>query len=617
MEQSLNDFVGHKVLLVHGTWAQHATWCKEDSTFVQNLKWSDQHEGNRAAIDQILVESLEWSGENSHQARIDAAYGLRIKILNIRYDNPNCKISLVGHSHGGNVIRYALADSKVRQCINSVVTLATPFFNIEKRGVDDWLRKFPNRFIAAVKILLTTLPLPVLIFSYLFFQHLLVDQWELGQWAHSLYSRGFKLFSILLWATLWAPLERFGIRPMQKKLDAWREGLKNTEDKLVGMFGYPTYIDKPIFCIAAEIDEPLLGMRISEKISRLPNLLFGEVAMGIFTAAAAGSISLVVIFGLIKPIPAVQNLLDGYFGVVFETQLRTIDSSKWPAKAQAPVNFIEPKSYDTFRRPSPPPANQLSTNGIEPLIVGSGGELEEAVANPTLLTSMHQMKSNMPNTQLTGIGDKSVIAPSLEIDSLDQMVFPNKDFSIFEKNRFQSLDELLKSQLPIGNTKTRLMMQNRYLQSLPADRNSNQTSTFEAFRLAEFVAAAVGLLTASAGIFFILFMSFALASTWLWRILFLSLLINAQNVDMFAAARNVGLRRFLTEDFKALLLNWSNVLLLRVRVFREPGSWSATNFRLERISICRRILKGSFAHSLIYECPNIAREIGIWIRIHS
>ncbi len=81
------------VILVHGTFATDALWCGPKGDFYKILE-------EEARMFDEKVVSFTWSGKLSHIARIQAAEALAKVILSYTTE----KITLIGHSHGGNVI---------------------------------------------------------------------------------------------------------------------------------------------------------------------------------------------------------------------------------------------------------------------------------------------------------------------------------------------------------------------------------------------------------------------------------------------------------------------------------------------------------------------------------
>ena len=84
------------VTLVHGTWAHDADWVKSDSKIYRRLEQLGPN---------TLIQSFQWSGNNSHNARLKAANKLSKKITDTASKYPDAKQHLIAHSHGGNVAK--------------------------------------------------------------------------------------------------------------------------------------------------------------------------------------------------------------------------------------------------------------------------------------------------------------------------------------------------------------------------------------------------------------------------------------------------------------------------------------------------------------------------------
>ncbi len=106
-------------IIIHGTFAQYASWHKPNNTFITTLK---KHLNHNAEVHRFL-----WSGKNSYQARAEAGILCKDYIKNIM--PPNGCLHIIGHSHGGNVAIIAaeeLAKENSSIFIDSLTTLATP-----------------------------------------------------------------------------------------------------------------------------------------------------------------------------------------------------------------------------------------------------------------------------------------------------------------------------------------------------------------------------------------------------------------------------------------------------------------------------------------------------------
>lgn len=84
-----------------------------------------------------VVRPFRWDGANSDVARRRA--GARLAAMARRALRDGGSVSLIGHSHGGNVIAYALKDpelaSAYRRGALQVVSVGTPFFQDRRRWV--------------------------------------------------------------------------------------------------------------------------------------------------------------------------------------------------------------------------------------------------------------------------------------------------------------------------------------------------------------------------------------------------------------------------------------------------------------------------------------------------
>jgi hypothetical protein len=84
------------IILVHGTFATDSLWCCPTGDFYTKLEEEARTLGEK-------VIPFTWSGKLSHKARLRAAESLARVIVSYATE----KITLIGHSHGGNVITLA------------------------------------------------------------------------------------------------------------------------------------------------------------------------------------------------------------------------------------------------------------------------------------------------------------------------------------------------------------------------------------------------------------------------------------------------------------------------------------------------------------------------------
>lgn len=110
------DLDGLEAFYVHGTWSNPNTFPKVTKTTVNEIFGNT--EGRRFA----------WSGNNSDAARQKAARDLAEHIVKNR--DPNQPLTLVGHSHGGNVAVVAaniLKDEyEYKLDVDNILTINTP-----------------------------------------------------------------------------------------------------------------------------------------------------------------------------------------------------------------------------------------------------------------------------------------------------------------------------------------------------------------------------------------------------------------------------------------------------------------------------------------------------------
>lgn len=112
---------------VHGTFAREAEWIHPESKMGHCVK--------ECLGDETIIEPFYWSGRNSHTARQVAGQKLSEKIRNIDYEKPGGLQYIIAHSHGGNVVSYALSDPGVSAKIAAVICLGTPFINVHGRDL--------------------------------------------------------------------------------------------------------------------------------------------------------------------------------------------------------------------------------------------------------------------------------------------------------------------------------------------------------------------------------------------------------------------------------------------------------------------------------------------------
>lgn len=144
-------------ILVHGTFAPNADWIEPDSRFVEGL--------SKELGRPLFGIPWHWSGRNSHAARLHAGHRTAawLRARHKRY--PAERPVIIAHSHGGNVVGYALRELKDQSWIAGVIMLATPHIHIDKRNVRNIV--LPLRVLVTFATMLF-LPLAVVVPLVLF-----------------------------------------------------------------------------------------------------------------------------------------------------------------------------------------------------------------------------------------------------------------------------------------------------------------------------------------------------------------------------------------------------------------------------------------------------------------
>lgn len=133
------------VTLVHGTFARDAQWTDKHSDFSKSI--------SRAVPGKVLLTRFRWTGSNSHRARLHAGEKLATYLRNLITEFPAARHHVIAHSHGGNVVMYAMRDKSVADRISSLVCLATPFITLKRRLIGpsiSVLREFPNPLFSCI-----------------------------------------------------------------------------------------------------------------------------------------------------------------------------------------------------------------------------------------------------------------------------------------------------------------------------------------------------------------------------------------------------------------------------------------------------------------------------------
>jgi hypothetical protein len=116
------------ITLVHGTFARNAAWTRPGSALREHL---EAHLPGR-----VVYHRFRWSGWPSHLARDLAARRLRGRLLKCVQNNATAHHCVIAHSHGGNIVCYALRDAaELVERLDCIITLSTPFLLVRRRNL--------------------------------------------------------------------------------------------------------------------------------------------------------------------------------------------------------------------------------------------------------------------------------------------------------------------------------------------------------------------------------------------------------------------------------------------------------------------------------------------------
>lgn len=138
---------GDTILLVHGTFSHDAGWFRSDGTLPKTLC---------REFPDCRVEYFQWSGKNTHSARVTAGEELALFIKQLQHDRPGSIVHLVTHSHGGMVALYMYNDGSISSHIGSIAFFGTPFLECKKRNLSNNLAQASASFRMIIR---STVPL--------------------------------------------------------------------------------------------------------------------------------------------------------------------------------------------------------------------------------------------------------------------------------------------------------------------------------------------------------------------------------------------------------------------------------------------------------------------------
>ena len=235
------------ITLVHGTWARDAPWTKPDSRLSRTLT---------ASLPGSELRLARWNGLNSPTGRRNGGDRVRTDLRALIDENPEARHYVIAHSHGGNVVRYALKglDRKLKNRICGIVCLATPFISCKGReDLGERLGRIRKDILHNKGIFLFG---AILLFSLVFEPLLQHEAWAVKVLGGLI---------LTIYGVFW-----FG--------DFWREPLaRRIEDRLyeareatVERFSFSDPPNPPLLSLRPARDEPSRWLKLVGRLASIP-----------------------------------------------------------------------------------------------------------------------------------------------------------------------------------------------------------------------------------------------------------------------------------------------------------------------------------------------------------
>lgn len=207
------------ITLVHGTFARGTPWTQPGS--ILRRKLADEM---RERCGEVNFDVFEWSGKNTHKARIRAGYELADHVKRLREEHGRCRHFIVAHSHGGNIALLAHKHLRSYDHAVGVATLGTPFIRaepdeaIEGKSLEQLLDEAPRHTDDVAAFTFWFLVFPTVVFLYFWLGESLEYPWYVWVLAFFLTTGLWGGFVRWTWPPLARFTHRFGARRMAAKL---------------------------------------------------------------------------------------------------------------------------------------------------------------------------------------------------------------------------------------------------------------------------------------------------------------------------------------------------------------------------------------------------------------
>lgn len=270
----------HVVILVHGTFAENAEWVLADSPLSQTL---------RSELGSVEICPFRWSGKNSHTARLNAAYKLSKFLSDVLAANPGSKVHLIAHSHGGNVVLYALRDRNLRDTISSVAFLGTPFISVSRRDIKSTVT--PLKYAVPLGFSFPLTVAGLLFFSYVIRSDLAASGSGLG-----LIVMGFLLIALPIFAFIYGGYKWLDY--VGNKLPIF---LERRQTSLINLLSLPVITKVPMYVIRARGDEAAGYLRLVDQAAGIPFRLWHPIGIAWFNALLSLLLVGLYVFAAFQP----------------------------------------------------------------------------------------------------------------------------------------------------------------------------------------------------------------------------------------------------------------------------------------------------------------------------
>ena len=301
-------------VLIHGTWSSIKIWQRRRCPYRVELLTS---------FPQSRIFRFPWRSGNQLAARAEAGLRLAKQIRRLASWHPNARFVLIGHSHGGTVAQYALADEFVRDKVDSLICLGTPFLRFRSRDVTQWEFAILPLFYAAIAL---SIGLEIYLYDHRYpplYQFLAIG------W----------LIPLVIVSQL------LGTRMS----NAWNRWIGDAARKAVGQFVVPK-VDTRMFCAYVSHDEARYVVTGSIWIADLPLRLFSLfLKISVWSFAIGSALMLIDLIGAAAPATIVATVFESFvqmLGVVLDVNLLSTTPSAAKIVERLTIALLQLAAYN-------------------------------------------------------------------------------------------------------------------------------------------------------------------------------------------------------------------------------------------------------------------------------